>query len=351
MERILVVLPNWFGETLFTTPFLRALRQQCPGAYIAALGWPQCHEVLQNSPHINALLPLDEQRVHRGWAGKLRLIHELRAQRFDTAFILRKSFTRSLLIALAGIPVRIGIANAKSGWLLTLRVPASGLAQHKAISYLPLLGAVGFPALAAPYDWTVTEDERHEARTRLNELMADWSRPLVVLHPGANWLHKRWRPERFAALGERLMETYHAQVVITGSPDDVSLAQAIAARMRHPPVVLAGATTIRQMAACLAHAQLVISNDTGVLHMAAALRRPLVALYGPTSPILTGPLGDPNRTIVLHHGDCCPRIPCYHPAHPAHPGMDAITIDEAYDAAGRLLEFEMRNSEFGTKPS
>ncbi|PIQ83185.1 MAG: lipopolysaccharide heptosyltransferase II [Candidatus Omnitrophica bacterium CG11_big_fil_rev_8_21_14_0_20_63_9] len=338
MNRILVVLPNWFGETLFVTPFLRSLRRQRPGAYIAALGWPRCHDVLQHNPHVDALLPLDEHEAHRGLRGLLRLARELRAQRFDAAFILRKSLTRSLVLAMAGIPVRVGFANAKSGWLLTHRVPASRLPQHKAISYLPLLGALGLSAMATPYDWTVTEEERHEAQARLNELMADWSGPLVVLHPGANWPHKRWMPQRFGQLGDRLIETHHAQIVITGSPDDVPLAREVAGQMRHPAVVLAGATTLRQMAACLEQARLVVSNDTGVLHIAAALRRPVVALYGPTSPILTGPLGDPQRTIVLHHAQCCPRIPCYEPDRPPHPGMRTISVDEVYAAVCKLLE-------------
>jgi ADP-heptose:LPS heptosyltransferase len=73
------------------------------------------------------------------------------------------------------------------------------------------------------------------------------------------------------------------------------------------------------------------------LHIAAALGRPAVALYGPTSPSLTGPLGEAARTIVLHHPDCCPRIPCYQPDHPPHPGMDSITVDEAYGAVSDLL--------------
>ena len=159
-----------------------------------------------------------------------------------------------------------------------------------------------------------------------------------MLHPGANWPHKRWAPERFAALGERLAEQRRSHIVITGSPSDAALADAISRRMRQPATVLAGQTSLRQLAACLEQAQLVIANDTGVLHVAAALRRPVVALYGPTSPAVTGPLGEPERTVVVHHPDCCPQIPCYRPEHPAHPGMDAISVEEVYAAACHLLE-------------
>ena len=108
--------------------------------------------------------------------------------------------------------------------------------------------------------------------------------------------------------------------------------------MRHPAIVLAGQTTLRQLAACLEQAALVVSNDTGVLHLAAALRRPVLGLYGPTSPALTGPLGEPSRTTVLHDPTCCPEVPCYHSDHPPHQGMDSIGVEAASGAALHLLE-------------
>ncbi len=337
MQRILVVLPNWFGETLFATPFLRALRQQRPEAFIATLGWPRCREVLLHNPHVNELLDYDERGIHQRLSGKWRLIKALRAQRFDTAFILRKSLSRTALLALAGIPTRVGSANAKSGWLLTHRVPVATELRHKASTYLPLLEAVGLAVIPGPYEYVIGEDERQQARRLLQSHDILNGRPLVVLHPGANWFHKRWAPERFAALADRLAETAQVQLVITGGPGDVELVQAIRQRMRGRAAALAGQTSLRLLAACLEHAHLVVTHDTGVLHIAAALHRPVVALYGPTSPVLTGPLGDPQRTVVLHHAQACPRIPCYSPERPPHLGMETITVDEAYAAARQLL--------------
>ncbi|MBI4004306.1 MAG: lipopolysaccharide heptosyltransferase II [Candidatus Omnitrophica bacterium] len=337
MNRILITLPNWYGETLFATPFLRALRQQLPAAFIATLGWPQCREVLLHNPHLNELMDYDERGAHRSLSGKWQLVQTLRQRRFDAAFILRKSLSRSVMLCAAGIPTRVGFANPKSGWLLTHRVPAAGAARHKASAYLPLLEAIGLSVLPGPYEYTVSDEERQAARRWLNAQRAINGRPLIILHPGANWPHKRWVPERFAALGDRLAESQRVQVVITGGPADAPLAESVKQRMRYPAMVSAGQTTLRQLAAVLEQAQLVVSNDTGILHVAAALRRPVVALYGPTSPALTGPLGEPQRIAVLHHPDCCPRVPCYQPDHPPHPGMDAITVDEVFDAACQLL--------------
>ncbi len=337
MTRILVVLPNWYGETLFATPFLRALRHQRPEAFIATLGWPQCREVLLDNPHVDLLLDFDERGVHRGWIAQWRLAKALRAHHFDTAFILRRSLTRTLLIALAGIPMRVGTANRKSDWLLTRRVKPGSSPQHKAATYLPLLEAVGLRGSLDGYEYTVSDAERVAAREQLRSHKLLDDRPMVILHPGANWFHKRWAPERVAALGDRLATNQRVSIVITGGHDDVPLAESIRQRMHASSTVLAGQTTLRQLAACLEQAALVVSNDTGISHIAAALHRPLVALYGPTAPSLTGPLGDPRRMIVLHHPDCCPQIPCFSPDRPPHPGMDSITVDEAYEAAVQLL--------------
>lgn len=337
MNRVLVVLPNWVGETLFATPLLAALRKHRPGAFIATLGWPQCRAVLQHNPSVDELLDYDERGRHRRWGARWRLSRSLRAARFDTAFLLRPSLSRTWLAWWSGIPARVGFANAKSGWLLTHRA-APAPSAHKARSYAPLLEAAGLPSALASYEYHVSDEERREAAARLAADGRSSAAPVVVLHPGANWRHKRWAPERFAAVGDRLAQALGARIVVTGAAEDRPSAASIIGGMRHPAACLAGETTVRQLGALLEQAHLVISNDTGVLHIAAALQRPLVALYGPTSPALTGPLGDPRRMAVLHHPGCCPRIPCYAPDHPPHPGMDSITVEEVCAAAMQLLE-------------
>ena len=359
MTRILVVLPNWFGETLFATPFLRLLRARRPEIFLATLGRPQCRAILLHHPSVNALIDFEQEGARGGPVGAWRLARALRAQRFDTAFILRRSLSRTAVLALAGIRERIGFDNPKSGWLLTRRLPAprpptseelrllwearqaavapSPPPVHKALSYLPLLGADAAPSPSVSFDYTVAGEERAQARALLEEAGSGRG-PLIILHPGANWDHKRWPPDRFARLGDQLAAARRARIVITGAPEDGPLAGSIRHAMRQPATVLAGRTSLRELAACLEQAQLLVSNDTGVLHLAAALMRPLVALYGPTSPVLTGPLGDPSRITVLHHPGCCPRIPCLHPERgPAHPGMESITVEEAYEAACNLL--------------
>ena len=349
-QRILVVMPNWFGEVLFATPFLRALRQARPEGLISVLGVIRGEEVLANNPDFDEFLVFDDEGLHRTLSGKRALMRLLRSRRFDAAFLLRKSLTRTLLVTLAGIPHRIGFDNPKSGWLLTQRIKAPPEPTHKAHGYLHLLnGSLGIsPPPPTSYGYYVTDPERLEARRLLQEQGLAEGQAFLVLHPGANWPHKRWPPERFAELAARVSQQRHEVIAITGGPDDEPLAQSIARRLEPPPIFLVGRTTLRGLAAVLEQGRLVVSNDTGVLHIACALRRPVVALYGPTSPAITGPLGDPARTVVLHHPDCCPSVPCYRPHHPGRPGMAAISVDEVFEAARRLLEVGSGKSEVGS---
>lgn len=328
LRRVVIALPNWFGETLFVTPFLRALRAMQPQAALSVLGVSRALEMLEHHPLVSERLPLD--------AGTWTAWRRLCAGRFDAAFILRKSLSRTALMACARIPRRIGWANAKSGWLLTDTVPPPQGPMHKAHAYLRLLSVLGTPPAPEPYDYTPSVEERAWAAAQLQQQEVPTDKPLVVLHPGANWDHKRWPAERFGQLAARLHRG-GAAVVISEGPGDGPLTGEILVTAAEPLPVVSGAT-IRQLAALLERAALVVSNDTGVLHLACALRRPVVALFGPTSPAITGPLGDPSRTVVMHHPNGCPVVPCLQPDHPGHPGMAAITVDDVHAAAARLLQ-------------
>ncbi len=337
VRRVLVVLPNWFGETLFATPFIHALRQGLPEADLMTLGLPQCRSMLLHNPDVHEILDYNERAGPAGWMEVWKTARRLKRFRFDAAVILRKSFSRTLALAIAGIPRRIGFDHPKTRWLLTDRVPGPQAAVHKAATYLALLSPFDFTAELSPYIYVVSDEERLKIRRWLVQEGLRLESPLVILHPGANWEHKRWRPERFAMLGDHLAETYGAQIGITGSLEDRELVLSVAQNMRTAARVWAGAMTLRQLGACLEQARLFVSNDTGVLHLAAAVGCRTVGVYGPTSPALTGPLGSEDRVSVVHGKKSCPKIPCYAPKWPPHPGMDAVDVEVVAKAISELF--------------
>ena len=127
-------------------------------------------------------------------------------------------------------------------------------------------------------------------------------RAYALLAPGTNWPTKRWPIERFAALPPLLKQRFDLDTVVVGGPAERELTARIAGATN-----LAGQTTLRQLCALVERAAVVISNDSGPMHIAAAMDRPLVALFGPTNPVRTGPHNRPDAVLRLD----MPCSPCY----------------------------------------
>jgi heptosyltransferase-1 len=130
-------------------------------------------------------------------------------------------------------------------------------------------------------------------RRFVGELMPE-HKPYAVLLPATNWPTKQWPVERFAAMVEPIRRRFGLESVIAGGADAALLAASMPGA-----IDLAGKTNLRQLVALLERAALVIGNDTGPMHIAAALGRPLVTMYGPTSPFQTGPYGRLDTVIRL----------------------------------------------------
>jgi heptosyltransferase-2/heptosyltransferase-3 len=132
--------------------------------------------------------------------------------------------------------------------------------------------------------------------------------PPIAIHPGAGAAIKLWQVERWATVADALAEEMGAEVLLTGAQTERPLCLEIAAQMKHAAQVIAGETTLDQLAAALGHCRLVLGPDSGPLHLAVAMGTPTVHLYGPVDPTTFGPWGLPERHMVLTSAWSC--IPC-----------------------------------------
>ncbi len=340
MERILIVNVNWRGDVLFSTPFIRALRKNYPGSFIACLVVPRCHEILVNNPYLNELIVYDEDSIHKGISGKLKFISELRKRNFDTVFLLHRSFTRRLLTFLAGIPQRIGYDSKKRGFLLTQKVKPPQKDIHRIDYFLNLARAVGIRTENKCYEFFISSKDCEYADSWLAKQGIGKEDFLAVINPGGNWLLKRWPKRNFAQLADKLVTKYGAKIVISGAAKDAPLAQEITASMSKEAVISCGQTTLRQLGGILRRANLVISNDSGPMHIALAAKcigeenaptlasgnSKVIALFGPTSYKITGPLKK-ERCIILHKALGCV-IPCYNLGCPDNRCMKVISVED-----------------------
>ncbi|GAA4932757.1 glycosyltransferase family 9 protein [Streptomonospora halophila] len=154
----------------------------------------------------------------------------------------------------------------------------------------------------------------------------------AVVHPGAAFPARRWPPERFAALAQRLA-AWGLDVMVTGSAAERPLALEVAHRAGlGEQRVPAGRTPLPELAALVSRAAVVVCGDTGVAHLATAYGTPSVVLFGPVDPALWGPRIDADRHACLWYGE--PGDP--HGGAPA-PGLLRIGVAEAAAAADRVL--------------
>mgnify|MGYP001575776411 FL=1 len=201
-----------------------------------------------------------------------------------------------------------------------------------------MLRAFGIePAVPQPM-----EAVRPEAMQRVTHLLQQagltTSDVLVAIHPSASCPSKRWLPERFAEVADRLIEQTRSRVVLVAGPEDRSYAQAVEQAMRHPPVNFAGQLSLGELAALFTRCRVLISNDSGPVHIAAAVGSPVVAIFGRNqqglSPQRWGPLGD--RHIILQKDVGCVTCLAEH-CDIQFRCLTSLSVDEVYQATVRLL--------------
>jgi len=174
----------------------------------------------------------------------------------------------------------------------------------------------------------------------------DWAESLlgkerpVVIHPGSGAAIKLWQVKSWAVVADALFSETGATILLTGSKAERPLCLQIAEQMTTHARVIAGETTLDQLAAILARCRLALGPDNGPLHLAVALGTPTVHLFGPADPQTFGPWGDRARhRVVVSEWPC---IPCnrldYSPAELVdHPCVREISVDAVMSAARQAL--------------
>jgi lipopolysaccharide heptosyltransferase I len=299
--RILIIKPSAIGDVVHALPVLASLRKKFSRAHIAWLVTPQCAGLLERHPLLDEVILFDRRKLGAAWwkpegvAGLWQLMRDLRSRRFDLVLELQGLFRSGWLARVTGAPVRVGLRSARefAGIFYTDRIHDSRFEQHAVDRYRAMAADLGCDVSQPEFPFAVDEADRRWVDERISPATR-----YAVLIPGSNWVTKRWPIENFAAIVAPLRERFGLESVVAGGAGDKSLAMAIRGALD-----LTGETSLRQSVALLERADLVIANDSGPMHIAAALDRPLVALYGPTDPNLTGPYGREDSVVRID-------IPC-----------------------------------------
>ena len=337
--KIIVVMKNWLGDLLFQMPALELIKQKYPEASIVCIAPERCREILEAHPAVSKFLSFDEKSTHRSLFSRIRFLLELRKKGpWDQGYLFHRSRSRAFLLMLAGVKKRIGYGKGRKG-LLTQAVPEPSQPLHQVDYFFELMKEVGFDLPAErTYRFFYKEEDKHRALEILRSFGIATSAKYVCFHLGANWEPKRWPPEHFAALADTIEEKWHLPVVVTGSQNDEPLFLQFKEKVLRAKIVsLIGKTGLRVSAVVYKNAECLITGDSGPMHIASGVGAPVVALFGPTDPKLTGPRGT-GDSIVLQYVPPGYAVPFFGKGFPAEGWLSKITPQEASDAIERMLK-------------
>lgn len=301
--RLLVRLPNWVGDVLFCTPSLAALRRARPDLRVTALVRPSVLPAVEGLPFVDEVLTLSGTTPGR----TLAEARKLRALGFHAALLFPKGFREALLVRLAGIPVRIGLATDRRRGLLTRPVPFTreDWRRHHVDQFARVLSPLGVFLAGEGMAFPVGTADREAAEALLRACGVEG--PYAVLHAGASKLPRAWHPERFADVARGLSARGGLAVVLVGTAAESELCEAV--RVGAPEAVsVAGKTDLKSMAALLEGASLFLGSDSGPMHLAAAAGAPVVAVFGPGAPGKTAPYVPARRFRIVYTAHPC--SPC-----------------------------------------
>jgi len=297
VPKILVVAPNWIGDALLAQPLFARLRKKLPGVLIDALapGWTA--PVLKRMPELNEVIDSPFGHGELKLRARWRLGRALRGRSYDEAIVLPNTFKSALIPFFAEIPLRAGFVGESRYGLLNLvhkldekRLPL--MAER----YAQLAEKPGVPP-ARPLPEVRLSIDRANLLITLSRLGLSRAKPIAAFCPGAEYgPSKRWPVRHFAALARKLAAQGYA-VWLFGSEKDRGIGEEIVASSEGAAANLCGKTDLASAIDLLSLAEAVVSNDSGLMHVAAGVGRPVVALYGSSSPEHTPPLSASARVV------------------------------------------------------
>lgn len=336
-SNIIVRMPNWLGDLVMATPVLEDLRHHWDKAKITAMCQSNVSPLLQNNPFINEIL---SYKKPSGWTHRkqhLEIIEPLQRGNYDLGILLTNSFSSAWWFWRGHVQNRLGYSTNLRRFLLNLAIPfpQNLEQQHLVKTYKNLLDSLDIPLSTTVPKLFLTQDEIQHAKNILNQHGVSLEKNLLIgVNPGATFgSAKCWPPERFKELTLKLIENPKVYVIYFADQAGTPLVNEICKGISNQIINLAGKTILRELIALIQCCSIFLTNDSGPMHIAAALGVKLLALFGSTNDIKTGPY--PTGHVIHKHVECSP---CYKRICPIDfRCMKRIEVDEVYRELQKLF--------------
>jgi len=332
--KFLIIKPSSLGDIIHALPVAAAIKAGIPDARIDWVAGKGYEEILEGNPAIRSVITFDRGMLRgKGRAASLlRLIKELRRERYDAVIDLQGLIRSALMAITSRSPRRIGFGNAREGapFFYTDKITVPEGAIHAVDRYMLALAALGLkPGPVAGFHISISTDDEARADAVLRKKGIRPGEPFIAVTPSARWTAKRWPLDRFIEVSELILKEKGIKYILLGSSRDKELFKGAA------PVNSAfGETSLKGLAAVLKRAKVLLTNDSGPMHIAAAVGTPVAAIFGPTDPCRTGPYGKGHRVITA--GMEC--SPCFRRECSGVKCLTGVTVEQVYNDILTMLE-------------
>ncbi len=335
VKRILIVSSTAIGDTLLSTPAIKAVRESYHEAKIVAYINKDVRDLFENNGYVNQIIS-----YYGGYKRFLRNIIKLRRYKFDLILILHGNEPQATPSAyLTGAPFIVKLPNtSRYRFLLSNRLPIYRWEDlgHGVEQRLKVAKLAGCQIKDRKMVLPVDDEDANAVSQFLNKEGLGPSDCLVGFQVGASTVSRMWFPERFIELGKRLIAAHPAvKILITGSPVEKKYCEFIGRQIGERVVVSAGRIPLRQVPALTKRLNILLTGDTGIMHVAIAVGTPVVALYAVSDWKRSGPYYDLEKHKVIQKWKTCDL--CLSKKCKYQKCMENISVDEVYKVVLNVL--------------
>ena len=347
-QKILVLRLSAVGDVIRTLPAVKALKEQVPSSSITWIVEEPSQAFLESQPEVDSVILFPRKRWTKGMKSlgtvwqtireMRRFVAGLRKRKFDVVLDFHGILKSGLLSFLSGSRKRIGYdrSSTKEGNFLfsnlKVRLPKEKISRFE--RNFALLRGMGFEVRDVKYSLHIPPADREYVASFLESSAPPLNRPLIAIHPGTSIkaLFKRWPPDQYARLADRLVRELSATVLFTWGAEELEWVESIRRQMRELSLLGPKTESLTQLGEVYRQCDLYIGGDTGPMHVASLMGIPVVVIYGPTDPIENEPLGSHIKIRKEVGCNPCHNYPCKELL-----CVKAVSADDVFKATKEIL--------------
>lgn len=343
-EKILIIKPSAFGDILHALPLLDRIKTVYPEisvSWVASLAYT---DMLTENKLIDKLFIFDRKKwgrkrnILKTLRESKKFILDIRKEQFDIVIDLQGLLRSGVITFLSGAPIKIGLSDSREGsrFFYNRIVTVHDKKRHAVDRYLKvfdLLDNHGNKPRGVSFPVCCTEEADKFADNFFADNKIYPQDKVIALNPNARWESKCWNSEKFSELADLIACQFGAKVIFIGGPSDKPSVEKIIFNTKSRPFNLAGKTGLLELASLLKRVDCLVTNDSGPMHLAVAVHTPVIALFGPTDPVKTGPYGKGNE-VIRKDIECSF---CFKRVCPTKKCMALISVEEVLDNIKKVL--------------